>query len=177
MMLLQVHCGAQVTSEHQQLVEGYLKLRRSPAKRLAKLAKNLRRVGAETEQITGEIDDVAPEVRVAASRQYGRPLTQPDEIQSYLSCLEDASRQLRALSLRTAPMYALHQIQWYMKGNARKVDREELALLLEIGYSAFGVKKSLSAEDVRALLKRAPQKIPNWARQESVTLILKPDVK
>jgi hypothetical protein len=51
-----------------------------------------------------------------------------------------------------------------MKGTAKKVNHKELALLLEIGYSTFGVEKSLTPDDVRRLLSRAERRIPSWAK-------------
>jgi hypothetical protein len=102
LILLQVHCGAQVKSSERERVESYLALRKKLARRLDGLAKRFK-------NITREIARVAPEVPVAVSVRHSAPLTLPAQV------LATASKQLRGLSLKTVSMYSLYQITSYMK--------------------------------------------------------------
>jgi len=98
LILLQVHCGAQVKSSERERVESYLALRKKLARRLDGLAKRFK-------NITREIARVAPEVPVAVSVRHSAPLTLPAQV------LATASKQLRGLSLKTVSMYSLYQIK------------------------------------------------------------------
>jgi hypothetical protein len=161
MILLQVRCGSEVESSDRQTIRRYLALRKSLADRLKKQAKSLEGVAVDIEQTKAELANLEPKGLLAT---VPRALKLPGEIDWYLSCLATTSKQLRDLSLRTAPMYALHQIAWYLYG--KRINYKELALLLDVGYAAFGVRKVLSNEELRHLLKRAERRIPNWLTPE-----------
>jgi hypothetical protein len=157
LMLLQVHCGAQVESSERKRIKSYLALRKRLARRLDRLAKRFK-------DITKEIARVALEVPEAVSVRHSAPLTLPAQV------LATASKQLRGLSLKTVPMYTLCQIAWYMKA-VNNFNYEDLALLLKIGYKAFGPRKDLTPSELSHLVRRAMRRIPDWAKVPGQALL------
>jgi hypothetical protein len=79
-------------------------------------------------------------------------------MRSYASLLSSISVQLLDVSLRNVPMDTLLQLEDFMKDSNGRTNRRDLALLLEIGFAAFGVKKTLDPENIRHELKRAPRR-------------------
>ena len=107
----------------------------------------------------------------------------PSQIQSYTSLLAILSQQLRDATLRTLPMDFLSVLSNLLRmeensilddaevprnladelrlraGSITKETRQreydDLGLLLEMGYAAFGVKKVMGSDAVKHLLERA----------------------
>jgi len=150
---LELYCGARVESATKESIRKYRSRRILLEKRLDKLAKLLTKVAKNVELINR-----VPEVTQQLASYGPQPFSLPNEIRSYVSILPRISKYLHDISLRAAPMDALRQLAEVMKGGARKVNRSDLALLLEIGYAAFGVKKVVSPEDVRQRLKGASER-------------------
>jgi hypothetical protein len=151
LMLLQSYCGAQVESYARQYLIALLASKRSLAHRYAKSAERLRDVAGEIEATTKELSQLL-------MPPLGHLPGLPDLIRSYASLLTATSEDLHNLSLRNIPIGTLNIIADCMKGSTGTVDRKEMALLLEIGYATFGVRKSLTADDVTRLLRRAARR-------------------
>ena len=151
LMFLELHCRAQRVSPIRKSISALRSNKKALADRLDKLARSLTKVAAYVERINGE-----PDVAQHLARYGGRQLFGlPDEIRSYVSLLPAISKELRDVSLRTAPMDALNLLATFMKESSGELNYDDLALLLGIGHAACGAEKNLTANDVKRLLRRA----------------------
>jgi hypothetical protein len=66
-------------------------------------------------------------------------------------------------------MDALLVLEGCMRDKNGTINQNDLALLLEIGFAACGVKKHLSFEDVRHLLTRARARRKKQIEQEPIS--------
>ncbi len=172
LIFLELYCGAKVFSPTRESIKEYVSRRKSLAKRLAKFAKRLTQVAAKVECANHE-----PEVTQRLA-QHGRQLFGlPDEIRSYISHLTTTSRQLHDPSLRTAPMDSLHQLAEFVKDGNGEVNYEDLALLLEMGYAAFGAKEVVTADRVKRLLKGARKRNVKQVKQHPVKPVSPPGLR
>lgn len=147
--LLEAYCGAQVNPPLRTSIKEHSSRRRSLADRFDEVSNCLTEAAADLERINVE-HEMGRWVQFG-----GRPFGSPAEIRSWASQLATISKKLREVSLRTRPMEALSTLAAWVRGSNEKDDYHDLSLLLEIGYAALGVEKTLTAEDVTRLLKRA----------------------
>jgi hypothetical protein len=147
---LELYCRAQIVSPIQKSISALRLRKKALADQLDKFAGSLTEVAAQVERINRE-PDVAQHLA-----WYGRQLfALPGEIRAYVSLLPAISKELRDVSLRTAPMDALNLLADFMKESSGELNYDDLALLLGIGYAACGVKEELTSDDVRRRLRRA----------------------
>jgi len=164
---LELHCGAGVESPRRTSIKDYRSRRESLAEEVDKLSRRLTKIAPKIERINSKVaQQLAP---------YGeQPFMLPDQIRSYVSLMATASKELRDVSLRTTPMDALNVIADCMKGSDGKVDYDDVALLLGIGYAAYGVKKVLSPEDARRRVKRARARRVKQTEQKPIKVAYRP---
>jgi hypothetical protein len=172
LMLLHVYCSSHVFRKavllqpqiktHRLIVQQNLDDRKRLARRLDDKTKSLQRIAGQIKKISDEISLVALDV----SNEFGGHAWIFAQLDEVLSCLAETSKMLRGLSFKTAPMYALLQMVHFMYGaDDENINYDELALLLEVGYTVFGVTKTVDTEDARHSYKRAKLATPDWAKK------------
>jgi hypothetical protein len=208
LIFVELHCGGKIVSPTRQSISAHSAGEHSQADNLADLARRLtimsNKVEATNKEIAGWL-----------ARHGQKPFGLPGEIRSYVSLVQAISKDIRDVSLRSAPMDALNlladcmivteadfaimvkdleelqqkdleeqpksaqrasviaartaRIQ-RMKESIDKINYEDLALLLEIGYSAYGTNKTVDIEAVKNLVERARDRRMGKSRADRTPL-------